>query len=235
MNEKVTEIVFILDCSGSMDRISSDAIGGFNAFVKEQKKLPDKANFTLVLFNHKYNLVYNGIDIKEVEELDDKTYTPSGTTALLDAVGRTIDDVKGRLDKTCPTCGHGEKVNCKVLVGILTDGLENASKDYSKTKINKMIEGMKKDEWEFVFLAANQDAIREGTGIGVSTSNSMNYTFDSAGIKKGMRAMKYASTSYRTLGHVGDFKRGADDKDKEVDLLDQIKTIAAAQKDDKKE
>jgi len=169
----------------------------------------------------------------KIEELDDKTYTPRGTTALLDAVGRTIDDVKSRLNKTCPTCGHGEKVDCKVLVGILTDGLENASKDYSKTKINEMIEGMKKDEWEFVFLAANQDAIKEGTGLGVSTFNNMNYTFDSAGVRKGMRAMKCASTSYRTLGHVGDFKQDAEKEDKATeDLLDKVKTINA-QKDEK--
>ncbi|MHA2280200.1 MAG: vWA domain-containing protein [Promethearchaeota archaeon] len=234
MNEKTTEIVFILDRSGSMSRIASDAIGGFNAFLKEQKDLPDKANFTLVLFDHEYNLVYNGVDIKEVEELDDKTYTPRGTTALLDAIGRTVDDVKARLDKSCPTCGCGEKNSSKVLVGILTDGLENASRDYSKTKINELIEAGKKNEWEFIFLAANQDAIKEGGGLGVSVYNNMNYTFDSQGIRKGMRAMKCASTSYRTLGHVGNFKQDADEEDKVEDLIDQVKTINA-QKDDKKE
>jgi hypothetical protein len=218
-----------------MQRIASDAIGGFNAFLKEQKDLPDKANFTLALFNHEYELVYNGIDIKEVPELDDKTYTTRGTTALLDAVGRTIDDVKKRLDKTCPTCGHGEKSDRKVLVGILTDGLENASQDYSKKRINELIDSQSKGEWEFIFLAANQDAIKEGGSLGVAALNNMNYTFDSDGIRKGMRAMKCASTMYRSVGHVENFQQKAEDEGStDKSLSDMVKTINT-QKEDGKE
>ena len=233
MSEKTTEIVFILDRSGSMANIASDAIGGFNAFLKEQKQLPDKANFTLVLFDHEYNLVYNGVDIKEVEELDDKTYTPRGTTALLDAIGRTVDDVSSRLDKSCPTCGHGEKVDRKVLVGILTDGFENASRDYSKKRINELIETNRKGEWEFIFLAANQDAIKEGGRLGVAAMNTMSYDFNSAGIKKSLRGMTAASTMYRSLGKVGNFQEQAEGKVDDNLKLDIQKIVN--QKDDGKE
>jgi uncharacterized protein YegL len=121
MKENLTELVFILDRSGSMGTMAKEAIGGFNAFLEEQKKLPGEAKLTLALFDHQYSLVCNGKDIKDVEPLDDKTYVPRGTTALLDAIGRTIDDVGSRLSATT----EAERPS-KILVAILTDGQENA-------------------------------------------------------------------------------------------------------------
>ncbi|KKL93493.1 hypothetical protein LCGC14_1874140 [marine sediment metagenome] len=153
MNNEVTELVFILDRSGSMFSMQEEAISGFNSFLKEQQSLPDDANLTLVLFDNNYDLIYNGKNIKGVEPLNSKTYTLGGTTALLDAVGRTINDVNKRLTTkvACGSCGHEvQKPKGKVLVAVLTDGLENASSDFKKAQINEMIDKQKKEfDWQF--------------------------------------------------------------------------------------
>src|SRR5689334_1631785 len=125
MNNEITELVFILDRSGSMDSMKKEAIGGFNAFLEEQKKLPGEAKLTVALFDHEYILLCNGKSIKEVEPLNEKTYEPRGTTALMDAIGRTLDDVGKRINSVshdCAACG-GTKKTTKVLVAVLTDGL----------------------------------------------------------------------------------------------------------------
>jgi len=129
------EIVLIIDKSGSMDAIKSDAIRGFNAFLAEQKKIDRAANVTFVLFDDQYQLIHDGMDIHEVEDLTEETYRPSGTTALLDAIGRTVDRVGERLDAMVET----EKPE-NIIVFILTDGMENASSDYSRDKIREMIQ-----------------------------------------------------------------------------------------------
>lgn len=179
MKKDSAEIVFILDRSGSMGSMAQEAISGFNAFLEDQKKLPGEARLTLVLFDHEYTLVYGGKDIKSAEPLCDHTYVPRGCTALLDSIGRTIDDVGKRLNEMAEEERPG-----KVLVAILTDGLENASSDFTKAKISEMISHQReKYAWEFVFLAANQDAISEAAKIGINANLSMNYCCDSAGYK----------------------------------------------------
>ena len=201
MTNEVTELVFILDRSGSMGSMCDEAIGGFNAFLEEQKKLPGEAKLTLCLFDHEYQLIHNGKDIKTVEPLSKDTYTPRGTTALLDAVGRTLDDVGKRLTDThtCNACGTTGKKPTKVLIAVLTDGLENASRDYKKTKINEMIEHHKKNhDWQFMFLAANQDAFSEGSSLGVLSTKSMNYTMDAQGFSKGFGALNTSAKLYRS-------------------------------------
>lgn len=203
MCDKVTELVFILDRSGSMYSMKEEAIGGFNSFLKEQQGLPDEANLTLVLFDNNYDLIYNGKNIKAVEPLNDNTYTLGGTTALLDAVGRTINDVGKRLTANvkCGSCGHETlKPKGKVLIAVLTDGLENASSDFKKSQINEMIDKQRKEfDWQFMFLAANQDAIAEGTGLGMHVNTSVNYAFDKKGIKKGFSTLSANSTVFRSV------------------------------------
>ncbi len=202
MSSEVTELVFILDRSGSMGSMTKEAIGGFNAFLEEQKKLPGEAKLTLVLFDHEYSVICSGKNIKEVEPLTEETYVPRGTTALLDAVGRTLDDVGKRVNSVshdCAACGAGKK-STKVMVAILTDGLENASKDYKKTRINEMIAHHKKDhDWHCMFLAANQDAFSEGSSLGVLHNMSMNYTMDSAGFTKSFMTANASAKLYRSL------------------------------------
>jgi hypothetical protein len=180
MKEGVTELVFVLDRSGSMELMRDEAIGGFNAFLEEQKKLPGEAKLTLALFDNQYDLVCNGKDIKCVEPLDEHTYVPRGTTALLDAIGRTVADVGRRLNDT-PECDRPSKV----LVAILTDGMENASNDYTKDKISEVISHQRgKYSWEFMFLAANQDAIAEGTSLGISAGLSYNYCANMLAVRR---------------------------------------------------
>lgn len=201
MSNEITELVFILDRSGSMAQMQEEAIGGFNSFLKEQQGLPDEANLTLVLFDNNYELLYNGVSIKDVVPLTTETYTLGGTTALLDAIGRTVNDVNKRLTSIvkCGSCGNeARKPKGKVLVAVLTDGLENASSDFNKKQINELIDRQSKEfDWQFMFLAANQDAISEGTGLGMLANTSVNYAFDAQGMSKGFGTLSASSKLYR--------------------------------------
>ena len=189
-----SEIVVIVDRSGSMQAIREDAIGGFNTFLEEQKKVPGNANLTLVLFNHEYQLVHSSTPLDKVPALDNKTYVPSGTTALLDAVGRTIDDIGRRMADMAESARPS-----KVIVAILTDGMENASKDYKRERIFEMISHQRdKYQWEFFFLAANQDAMQSGVSMGVATTNTMGYAATPDGTKTAYRGMSSSVTKSRT-------------------------------------
>lgn len=219
MKDNLTELIFILDRSGSMSSMTQEAIGGFNAFLEEQKKAPGEANLTLVLFDHEYSVVHNGRNIKTCECLDDKTYVPRGTTALLDAVGRTIDDVGKRLAAT----PESERPS-KVLVAILTDGLENASRDYQRAKINEMISHQtNKYSWQFLFLAANQDAIAEGISLGIRKDFTMTYAANSAGTKHAFDAISCSTTAYRSAGKISGITQRLDNQD--TDILSSTGTI----------
>jgi Mg-chelatase subunit ChlD len=146
-----TEIIAIIDRSGSMEMIREDAIGAFNSFFRNQKDEEGKANLSLVLFDDEYSPAFWHCPIGEVEPLDEKTFVPRGTTAMLDAIGQTMSSLKSKwVDETAPN----------VIVAILTDGYENASKEYSWDQVSKLIESARNEKgWEFVFLAAGQDAV----------------------------------------------------------------------------
>jgi hypothetical protein len=149
-----TEIVCIIDRSGSMESIRSDAIGGFNAFIEEQKKIPGTASVSLVLFDNEYETPYINKDIKQIEGLTDKTFVPRGGTALFDAVGKTINSTSAKIASM-----KKEDRPEKVVVCILTDGEENSSKEFTGDQIKVMIDNQKgQSQWSFIFLAANQDA-----------------------------------------------------------------------------
>lgn len=187
------EIVLIIDKSGSMEVIKSDAIGGFNAFLAEQKKIERPANVTFVLFDDRYQLIHDGKDIHEVENLTADTYRPSGTTALLDAIGRTVDRVGERLDAMTET----EKPE-NVIVFILTDGKENASSDYSRDKIKGMIEHQEsKYGWEFIYGGANQDAFAEAGGMGIRAENTFNFEATGQGTRMAYESSADMVASYR--------------------------------------
>ncbi len=194
MNEKLTHIILVIDRSGSMDAVRTDAIGGFNTFLEDQKKHPDEATVTLALFNHKYSLVHDFKPIQEVEKLDMKTYVPQGQTALLDAIGRTMDDVGKKL-----VAIQEDERPSKVIMAILTDGMENASSDYSRAKILEMIKQQEESYgWQIMYLAANQDAIREGASLGVRNAASMNYASDKT--PEVYARMSEAVSRHRTTG-----------------------------------
>lgn len=180
MNPDLTEIAYVLDRSGSMEAIASDAIGGFNAFLHEQQQLPGAVRFTLILFDHEYLTPYNAVDIHRVPPLTPHTYTPRGTTALHDAVGRTIDALGARLAATPET-----ERPAKVIVGILTDGLENASTDYSAAKVAQMIRHQReKYAWEFVFLAANQDAVAAAGKLAIRAEDAIQFDATGEGVRE---------------------------------------------------
>ena len=150
MNQNLTEIACVIDRSGSMESMKAEAIMGFNAFLQEQKAAPGDVRFTLVLFDNEYLKVVDHKPLQSVQPLTDKTFEPRGTTALLDAMGRTIDEIGARLSKTPE---HDRP--SKVIIACMTDGAENASKHYSNDKLAKMIEHQRTVyNWEFIFLGA---------------------------------------------------------------------------------
>lgn len=190
---ETTQIICILDRSGSMSSIMDDSIGGFNTFIKQQKELPDKATLTVALFDDKYELLYDNVDIKDVKEITNQEWFPRGTTALYDAIGKTINDVKLNHAKL------GVEAPSKVLVCVVTDGHENDSKEYSKYDIQKLIENCEKDDWNFIYLAANQDAFSVGSSFGISGGNTFTYTASTDGVFNMTSTLNDAAVSYRSM------------------------------------
>src|SRR6476661_5469594 len=179
MKKNYTDITVVLDRSGSMMGTKSDTIGGFNAFLQEQKKVEGEATFTLIQFANTYEVTVNGANIQNVAELNETSYQPTGSsTSLLDALGKAINETGERLRRLAES-----KRPENVVFVVITDGQENSSREFKKATINEMIQHQTdKYKWEFVFLGANQDAISEGASLGVRTANSLTYTQDSAGI-----------------------------------------------------
>lgn len=199
-NEK-TQIICILDRSGSMSSIMSDSIGGFNTFLKQQKELKDDATLTVALFDDRYELLYDDINISKVEEITNKIWFPRGTTALYDAIGKTINIVKANHAKL------GTEAPSKVLCVIVTDGLENASREYKLNDIKKLIKKCEDDDWNFIYLAANQDAFAVGSSFGVSAGNTFIYTATGVGTAMMFNTVNASATSYRSMSSSdADFK-----------------------------
>lgn len=178
MKQGYFDITLVLDRSGSMDFIKKDVIGGFNKFLKEQQAIPGDATITLVQFDHIYEVVYEGKKLQEASLLDDTIYQPRGWTALLDAIGKTIDKTGKRLSDMSE-----DQRPEKVIFVIQTDGYENASKEFSNDKIISMITRQQDVyKWEFVFLGANQDAIATASKMGISATHSMTYQASAGGV-----------------------------------------------------
>ncbi|MDA3779741.1 MAG: VWA domain-containing protein [Bacteroidales bacterium] len=190
---ETTQIICILDRSRSMSSIMDDSIGGFNTFIKQQKELPDKATLTVALFDDKYELLYDNVDIKDVKEITNKEWFPRGTTALYDAIGEIINDVKLNHARL------GEEAPSKVLVCVVTDGYENNSKEYKNDDIQKLIENCEKDDWNFIYLAANQDAFSIGSSFGISGGNTYTYAASTDGVFNMTTTLNDAAVSYRSM------------------------------------
>lgn len=168
MNSELTDITLVVDRSGSMQNIREDAEGGVNAFIEKQAKEPGEALLTLVQFDTEYDFVHKGVAIKEVP-----TYqlVPRGRTALLDAVGRAINETGERLSKIDEQDRPG-----LVIFVVMTDGLENSSHEFSKDQIRQMVEHQQTQfNWHFTFLGANQDAFAEAGGMGVLAAGVANF------------------------------------------------------------
>jgi hypothetical protein len=169
--ENFVEIVIVLDRSGSMATVQADTIGGFNTFIKNQKaQALGEMKVTLAQFDDRYDIVYSGMDIKDVPLLTSQTYVPRGMTALYDAIGKTINEVGERLSHT------PEKERPSLVVFVtLTDGHENSSQEFKQAQVKDMIKHQTdKYNWQFVFLGADQDAF-QAESLGYTASNTFNY------------------------------------------------------------
>ncbi|MBD7965177.1 vWA domain-containing protein [Fictibacillus norfolkensis] len=178
MNKNVTEIVFLLDRSGSMSGLEKDTIGGFNSFVKRQVERKGKTLLTTVLFDDQYEILWSGVPAEQVQ-LTRKDYYVRGTTALLDAVGKTILDVGYKLSRTEENDRPG-----KVIFVITTDGMENASSEFTHEKVKKLIEHQQeKYNWEFIFMGANIDVIAEAQNLGIKEEDAFSFDATQDGVE----------------------------------------------------
>lgn len=195
MKKNLTEMVFILDRSGSMHPLTNDTIGGFNSMIENQKNEHGEAYVTTVLFDDDYTLLHDHVNIQDIKPITTKEYYARGCTALLDAVGKTINSVGQRLNKTSE-----EERPEKVIFVITTDGMENASCEFTKNKVKEMIEHQQdKYSWVFMFLGANMDAVSEASSLGINTDFARTYTASDIGTKSVYATMDCAMSSIRSI------------------------------------
>ncbi|WP_281862670.1 vWA domain-containing protein [Planomicrobium okeanokoites] len=194
MKNEMTELVFVLDKSGSMAGLEKDTIGGFNALVEKQRKLQGDVRVTTVLFNQSYELLHDRISLKGISPLAEDDYEVGGTTALLDAIGSTVQKIANAQKRTME-----EERADKVMFVITTDGMENASCEYNYKKINEMIAMQKqKFNWEFIFLGANIDAVATARQFGVEEEFAVEYHADPEGTQLNYQVLSEAVSSFRT-------------------------------------
>jgi uncharacterized protein YegL len=193
LKANITELIFILDRSGSMSGLEDDTIGGYNAMLKKQQKEPGEAIVTTVLFDDDYELLHDRTLIKGIRPITQKEYHVGGCTALLDAIGKTIHKIANAQRNT--TEDHRAD---KVLFIITTDGMENASHEYTYEKINTLVERQKmKFGWEFIFLGANIDAVSTAARFGIHADRAANYHADGEGTELNYAVVSEAISTFR--------------------------------------
>lgn len=185
-----TELVFILDKSGSMIGLEKDTIGGFNSLLDKRRKAGDKTLVTTVLFNHTPSFLYVNKDIMTVPEMTEMDYRVGGSTALLDAIGETIGYVTTKIESM------GDLRPGHILCVITTDGLENSSREYSFNEIKNLVEAKRRAGWEFIFLGANIDAIEVASRCGIRRTTTANYVSDRKGMDLNFEAINKAVDSF---------------------------------------
>ena len=177
MKKNATELVFILDRSGSMSGLEADTIGGFNSMIEKQKQESGEAMVTTILFDSKVETLHDRADLQKIVPMTDKDYYVRGMTALLDAVGSTIQHISH-----VHTLMGEDNVPEHTMFVITTDGMENASKEFTMATVKRLIEEKKeKENWEFLFLGANIDAVKAAGSIGIGADRAVNYHSDSVG------------------------------------------------------
>ena len=220
MKKGLTELVMILDRSGSMRGLEEDTIGGFNSMIEKQKKEDGEAYVSVVLFDDRTEVIYDRTDLRKVEPMTDRQYYVRGCTALLDAVGSTIRHI-GNVHKYA----RPEDVPEKTIFIITTDGMENSSRHYGYDEVRRMIERQKECyNWEFMFLGANIDAVKEAGRFGINPSRAVRYEHDSVG----------TSLNYDVVSHVvGRARKAATAADMNA-LFDDEEMLAPIREDYKK-
>jgi uncharacterized protein YegL len=194
MTTNLTEIVFILDRSGSMGGLESDTIGGFNSMLTKQQAEPGEARITTVLFDHEYEILHDRLNIRAVNPITEREYYVRGNTALLDAVGKTIHKIGNAQRYSKPKFRAD-----KVIFVITTDGMENASQEYTYNKVRSLIEKQKsKYRWEFIFLGADIDSVEVAGRFGIAKNRAQNFLKDREGIELHYQIVSDAVASYRS-------------------------------------
>lgn len=179
------EIVVIADRSGSMGSIREEAIGGYNAFLQDQQALDGEANLTLVLFDDQYEVPVKSVAIKDVPPLTTETFVPRGFTAMNDAIGKALTDLEAKNPD-------------RAIIVIITDGAENASKEYTAGQVKDKIKAAEDKGWQVQFLAANIDAFQAGGALGISAHTTLSFTADAVGINTAYAQVSNATRSYRS-------------------------------------
>ena len=193
-----TEIVVVLDKSGSMAATKDDVIGGFNRFLEDQKRLPGECALTMVMFDQGYELK-PACPVRDVQPLSDKTYVPGGMTALLDAVGKAVTETGRRLAEL-----EESQRPDKVLVVVITDGEENSSREHTVQAVRNMVEHQQgKYSWKFMFLGADIDSFAEAGKIGIGLDSTVNFTKSKKGHECLYRGLTVAASNYREVGVLG--------------------------------
>ena len=192
-NNERTELVFLLDRSGSMSGLEADTIGGYNAMLKRQKEQEGQVTVTTVLFDDRYELLHDRVPLTDLEPITERDYYVRGCTALLDAMGRTIEKIDNAQRHIAP-----DKRADKVLFVITTDGMENASRRYRSGDVKRLVERMKEAHgWEFLFLGANIDAIAAAARMGIREDRAVDYHADSEGTELNFRVVSDVISHFR--------------------------------------
>ena len=208
MKNNITELVFILDRSGSMCGLENDTIGGFNSMIEKQKKAEGEALISTVLFDNTSEVIHDRVSVQNIKPMTDEDYTVRGCTALLDAIGGAIHHI-GNVHKYA----RAEDVPEHTMFVITTDGMENASRKYDSEKVKKMIERQKeKYGWEFLFLGANIDAVETARHFGISEDRAVNYHSDSEGTQLNYEVVSEAICAVRCSAPLSaDWKKRIDE------------------------
>ena len=217
MKQGLTHIIFVIDRSGSMSNIAADMIGGFNTYIENQKKVPGECFVSLYQFDDIYEAVFERVKLADVPVLTKDTYTPRGSTALYDALGRTIDEYGTYLASL-----NEEDRPERVLVITLTDGYNNASNKYSLSNVRDRIKTQTETyKWDFVFLGSNIDAWEAGQGLGIARASTMQFASTGSSVNVAWIALAGQSTGYRTSTVKSSFAFKQADQDAQEQFVDK--------------
>ncbi|NLL42109.1 MAG: VWA domain-containing protein [Firmicutes bacterium] len=209
MKKGLTELVFVLDKSGSMSGLESDTIGGYNSMLQKQRLIEGECIVTTMLFDHGYELLHDRIDLRAVSPMTEQEYQVGGSTALLDALGITISKIRSVQKNTAE-----EYRAEQVMFVIITDGQENSSREYSLEKIKALVERHKsQDGWEFIFLGANIDAIETAGHFGISADRAQSFHADQEGVALNFAVISESVAQFRQEGQISESWKEEIEKD----------------------